>query len=159
MITITRPKSEAIEILKTLKYDNEVALLEHLKDAMFCKISFGVIRDTPRKYDKVGTSKNLKEILVTVCELMQVSPESLQKPNRVQRISDTKKIYCYIAWKYTLASLKQIAGQIGNIDHTTVIHNRDRANNLMAKDFRGDLAMVEEFIANQYPKLRNIDKS
>ena len=90
---------------------------------------------------------------------MQVSPESLQKPNRVQRISDTKKIYCYIAWKYTLASLKQIAGQIGNIDHTTVIHNRDRANNLMAKDFRGDLAMVEEFITNQYPKLRNIDKS
>jgi len=159
MITITIPKDYVIKFLKEGDYLNEAAILENQKDDLYCRVSLGISKTTQHVYDKVGTEKNLTDILKIVCELLQVGVDEVKRPNRVQRISDCKKIFCYIAWKYTLASLKQIAGCVGNIDHTTVIHNRDRANTLMAKDFRGDLAMVEDFINCQYPKLRNIDKS
>lgn len=71
---------------------------------------------------------------MTRCHIIQrivasnfnLEPERLRKKSRRAPIVLARHIAMYLCWKHTSQSLQQIAESFNRVNHTTVIHARDK---------------------------------
>ena len=157
MITITIPKNDVIDFLKSRNYTNEAALLEYIQSSDFCQMAIGVIRNERETTSAVGTMSALQDLRITVCKALNISENDMQSKRRFREVTDARKIYCYIAWKYTLASFKLIGKTIGK-DHSTVIHAKNECMILGDKEFVNNVKYVEKMVGIQYSPVIRMNK-
>lgn len=83
--------------------------------------------------DYSHTDQSLLEIAETVESFLGVKKNSIANAGRVKEVAEARMIFCLLASKFTKLSLKAIGGFI-NRYHSTVIYNRNTANDLLEVD-------------------------
>lgn len=105
---------------------------------------------TPRQLSKLKSGRkdsgSLELIFGIVCDHYNVNPERVKLRCREHELVWVRQLYCYMAKKFTSKSLKAIGSLIGNRDHTTVIHSKKVAQDLI--DTCHDLATDAEVIGS-----------
>jgi chromosomal replication initiation ATPase DnaA len=62
------------------------------------------------------------EIKAAICDFYSIPVQELIGRYREKETAFARQIFCYLARKYTRASLRIIGGQVGLIDHSAVLH-------------------------------------
>jgi chromosomal replication initiator protein len=88
------------------------------------------LADLLRRADRVG----VEQVLDTVARYYNVSPELLTSSSRKGAISHPRQVAMYLARTETEASLPQIGAQLGNRDHSTILHGCDKIASLVETD-------------------------
>ena len=76
---------------------------------------------------------SVRQIVDAACMHFQVSLVEFMSPRRWEVLTDTRCVVGYLACQLTKLSLPTIGNVIG-LDHTTIIHHRDRIKKLFAAD-------------------------
>jgi chromosomal replication initiation ATPase DnaA len=77
-------------------------------------------------WDKKRKMVTLDEILAEVCAILDVPPSDIKGRSRDESITDARRLFCYVAYKISHKSLKQI-GKYLERDHTSILYLRDTA--------------------------------
>jgi len=80
------------------------------------------------------SSVEKQKIIELVCKHFSKSLDDIVKCRRHYRTIKPKKVLCFLLWKRTHMSLRDIANMFDYSDHTSVIHNRDSVLDLMRTD-------------------------
>jgi chromosomal replication initiation ATPase DnaA len=78
------------------------------------------------------------QIAKEVCEVMNVRMERLAGPSRKTEYVQARQLISYYARKFTKMCLREIGEKFGDRDHTTIISNINRLNDLIDS---GDVEM------------------
>jgi chromosomal replication initiator protein len=84
-------------------------------------------------------------LVLYVCNEFKVSQADLTSKARHRKIARPRQVLMYLACYDTLQSLPWIGRQIGNRDHTTVIHGKRKIEELI--DSREEQAIIASLIA------------
>lgn len=77
----------------------------------------------------------LDEILAEICEIFRVNIVDAKRQCRLRTLVRARKIFCYVAYKLTPSTLREIGEALGGQNHTTVLYNKeDVAGKLKVKD-------------------------
>jgi chromosomal replication initiation ATPase DnaA len=93
----------------------------------------GLLPDAEIKLRPIITKTRLQDIMTVVSKETGVKEDAIKGKTRVSNVTDARKVYSYLAKKYTTASLCEI-GRSMNSDHTTIITQIKVLNNLMEND-------------------------
>lgn len=74
------------------------------------------------------------DILNIVSDLSNITLNQLKSKTRTRPIAYSRYIYIALCFKFRLDTLKEIASEIGNIDHSSVIHGKKLHVELMKQD-------------------------
>lgn len=98
------------------------------------------------------TTQKLDLIISKVAEGTGVSVSAIRHKGRKKEAVVLRQLFCYIAAKLAICSLKAIGGYLNNRDHTTVIYSRDTFHDLYTT---GDNLAVSHFqrMVDKYPGL------
>lgn len=83
---------------------------------------------------KEEINKQLEVLLREISDERMVDFEEAKSPCRKRELVVTRQIYCYLAKRHTKHSLKTIGENMGNRDHTTVMHSIQTITDLMETD-------------------------
>lgn len=87
------------------------------------------------------------QIIDAVCKQYGITPEQITLRSRIDRIVEARQVAMYILYKklYPAYSLKDVGGLFGGFDHTTVLSNCNRIQDLIdtEPDFK---AMIETLL-------------
>jgi len=72
----------------------------------------------------------MTSIVDAVCEVFKVHKRELMGKNRMRYLTHARFAVCYLGWLFTKRSLPSI-GRFMERDHTTIMHGRNRAIELM----------------------------
>ncbi len=75
-----------------------------------------------------------KEVLASICEFFNLSLKDLTGPKRQKELVLPRHIAMYILSEETKMTVEGIGQLLGNRDHTTVMHGRDKIKALALKD-------------------------
>jgi chromosomal replication initiator protein len=76
-----------------------------------------------RLFEQIEQSRPwLTEIKSCICEFYAVDPLELRGEYRQYETALARQIFCYLGYKYTGFSLRQIGNYVGLRDHSTVHH-------------------------------------
>ena len=119
-------ESEVYSLIAPMANRQEMKVEDFLKDLREC-------------FSK-EKGESLDLVLKVVSEVFCVDEDLLKSRHRDNHIVSATQMYCFLANRYTSASLKQI-GYLINKDHTTVIHsirsvNYDLINNPYLKELK-----------------------
>lgn len=91
------------------------------------------------------TTENIRD---TVCEFLNVEPDTFNSPKRTREIAQARQIAMYLCKKYTKAPLTAIGSAIGGKNHATVLHACKAISNLIETDkaFRSQIEEIERRI-------------
>jgi hypothetical protein len=78
---------------------------------------------------------SLTSVIDAVSEVFGVSVREIMSPSREQRLTRTRFAIYYLAWLNTRHSFPSVGRYMGR-DHTTIMHGRTRAIELIRKDDR-----------------------
>lgn len=88
------------------------------------------LADTLRRPERLGVD----QVISTVCRYYNVSAEDIISSSRKSAISQPRQIAMFLSRTETDASLPQIGAQLGNRDHSTVLHGYDKISGLVETD-------------------------
>lgn len=96
----------------------------------------------------VGQSRkelSLESIMNAVCEKYKVKARDIIGKSRKKEIVTLRQLVIFLTHKYTNLSLSQIGREIGNRDHSTVLHSCDMVDRRLAADkaYRLDIEKFE----------------
>jgi len=80
---------------------------------------------------KSSPLNSLDELISLVCRLTGYSKPDLQTASRQRQRVVARQLICFYACKLGLGTLSQIGRELGDRDHTTVMHSRDAIINLL----------------------------
>jgi chromosomal replication initiator protein len=105
------------------------------------------LADLINQQDKVS----LTQVIAAVCRHYQVSLEALCSSNRSRTVAFPRQMAMYLARTETDASFPQIGAELGNRDHTTIIHGHDKIAEMMdtTPSVRQDLLAIKSLLYNQ----------
>jgi chromosomal replication initiator protein len=105
------------------------------------------LADLINQQDKVS----LTQVIAAVCRHYQVSLEALCSSNRSRTVAFPRQMAMYLARTETDASFPQIGAELGNRDHTTIIHGHDKISEMMdtTPSVRQDLLAIKSLLYNQ----------
>jgi len=89
-------------------------------------------RHTKEKVPDPSVEK--QKIIDLVCKHFDKTLDEIVKCRRHYRTIKPKKVLCFLLWKRTHMSLREIANLFAYKDHTSVIHQRDSVLDLMRTD-------------------------
>jgi chromosomal replication initiator protein len=94
----------------------------------------------------------IDEIKKTVCDFFELTHEKLLSKSRKREIVLNRQIAMYLSKNYTKYSCTQIGEQIGQKDHTTVLHACKTVQNLIDTDksFKKTMQTLEEKLFGFY---------
>ncbi len=92
----------------------------------------------------------VQKIQETVCDFYNLRHDLIQTASRKREIVQARQITMYLIKKHTELSLSQIGIQVGNRNHTTVLHSINTVKDLMEidKGFRSDMTEIEKLLVN-----------
>jgi chromosomal replication initiator protein len=76
----------------------------------------------------------VERVIEKVAAYYRLSVEALCSASRSRAVAYPRQIAMYLARSETDASFPQIGGQLGNRDHTTIMHGFEKINNLLETD-------------------------
>ncbi len=88
------------------------------------------LADTLRRPERLGVD----QVISTVCRYYNVSSEDITSSSRKSVISQPRQIAMFLSRTETDASLPQIGAQLGNRDHSTILHGYDKISGLVETD-------------------------
>lgn len=88
------------------------------------------LADTLRRAERIS----VEQIIDVVCRYYGVSPEVLSSSSRKSNIAYPRQVAMYLSRTETEASLLQVGAQLGNRDHTTVLHGYEKIASLIETD-------------------------
>lgn len=88
------------------------------------------LADTLRRAERIS----VEQIIDVVCRYYGVSPEALSSSSRKSNIAYPRQVAMYLSRTETEASLLQVGAQLGNRDHTTVLHGYEKIASLIETD-------------------------
>lgn len=96
-------------------------------------------------YEKDEVIEHIKQV---VCEYFNIPILHFEEAVRFRYIVQARQIAMYFANKLTKCPLEQIGQQIGDKDHSTVIHSFETVNNLIETDrkFAAKVNDIEELL-------------
>lgn len=100
----------------------------------------------PRFIDsKLKTWPSLEHIICAVSSFYEVSLEDILSRRQARRASFPRQIVYYLAREITILSLPEIALQLANRDHTTILHGARRIEKIAKSDerLRDELELLE----------------
>lgn len=102
------------------------------------------LADLLRRAERVG----VEQVLDTVCRYYSVSAEALTSSSRKSTISQPRQVAMFLARTETDASLPQIGAQLGNRDHSTVLHGYEKIAGLVETDaqLRRDILEIKAML-------------
>lgn len=144
---------EGLEIMKIFGASNHVEIeIETLK------------KHNAISGDHMLLMEKLRFILKVVSLKTGLEVAKITNKTRKQKVHDARKAYSLLAWKYTTGTLDNIACILNEIkppDHSTIINNRDRGNDLMEtdRDFRYLITECEkQLLENNFkPEIRKYE--
>lgn len=86
---------------------------------------------TKREFHYKCTQDRLDEVLMTICHSLRMEKKEVCERRRKREKIIARQLFCYISYKVTSATLKQI-GDVFGYDHTTVIHSISKFGNLLS---------------------------
>jgi len=87
--------------------------------------------DLSREFTVDNQLVTLEVIIEKCCEVFQVPIEQIDKAFRGSPVKECRQTAMWLACRFTQLSLKAIGQRFGNRDHSTVIHSRDRIEDLL----------------------------
>ncbi len=89
-----------------------------------------------------------KDIVNKACDFFSIPKQKLFSKSRKSELVTTRQMIIYILCTHTIYKLVYIATLVGFKDHTTVIHNRDKAKSRIANDinYRNEYNSLYSFI-------------
>lgn len=102
----------------------------------------------------------LTEILAEVCNIFETPYEYVIGESRKKELVVVRNIFCYVGCFYTTYSLKQIGEVLGERDHTTIIHNREKVENMFFTKDTKFLEKWEQYVSSSiiFFKLKRVGK-
>ncbi|NLH29921.1 MAG: chromosomal replication initiator protein DnaA, partial [Bacteroidales bacterium] len=90
----------------------------------------------------------VQKIQDTVCDFFNIKKELVHSASRKREIVQARQVIMYFVKKHTKLSLAQIGAQIGNRNHSTVLHSCNAVKNLAEVDkrFRADIEEIERLL-------------
>lgn len=88
------------------------------------------LADALRRPERPG----VEQVIETVCRYYNVTAEDITSSSRKSSISQPRQIAMFLSRTETDASLPQIGAQLGNRDHSTVLHGYDKISGLVETD-------------------------
>ena len=79
---------------------------------------------------------SIRDIIKTVTDFYNVTPEDLASRKRTRIVTNARQLVMYLAKKYTDTPLKVIGSELGNRDHSTVIHGIKSIEEALSVDVR-----------------------
>ncbi len=76
----------------------------------------------------------VEQVIAAVVNYYRLSVDRLLSPSRSRSVAFPRQVAMYLARTETDASFPQIGSQLGNRDHTTILHGHDKIANLMETD-------------------------
>lgn len=103
------------------------------------------------KIDKLLPLLSLEEIAEVIETHIQTAPKDLKLPNRTRELVDLRKIYCLLAHKAGY-SLREIGFFLNGRDHSTVIHNIEKAKDHLETEerFKNLFHWIQKDLINLY---------
>jgi len=105
-----------------MDYKEVLKELDDLRDKIL--VCIRLERDRLQEKAKEVAFNNHKDILYICSRIGMVSVEDICSPTRIKEVVQIRQIYCYLMYKNTGLSLKDI-GEIVGRDHATIIYMRD----------------------------------
>jgi chromosomal replication initiation ATPase DnaA len=81
--------------------------------------------------NKTNARPTLNELLADCSNVFNKSMEDIIGHCKKRKFYTVRCIYCYVAFLYTEFSIKEIAKNVGYSDHSSAIHQRDLAIDLI----------------------------
>ncbi|MBA7539151.1 Chromosomal replication initiator protein DnaA [subsurface metagenome] len=93
----------------------------------------------------------IKNIVEIVARQQHMTPERLKAKTRKREIVEARQLAMYLATEYTTASLATIGEEIGEKNHSTVLHSCKIVNNLQETDrnYRGIFYILKEKVEEE----------
>lgn len=107
------------------------------------------LADTLRRAERVSVD----QIIEIVCRYYGVSTDALSSSSRKSTISMPRQVAMFLARTETEASLPQIGAQLGNRDHTTILHGYEKVAALVETDpqLRRDVLEIKAMLYDRAP--------
>ena len=90
------------------------------------------------KHLKITPTQSLKvepkKVIDTICTYFNINIKDLIGAKRQKELVLPRHITMYILSEYLKLTVEKIGGMLGNRDHTTVMHGRDKIKNLVSSD-------------------------
>ena len=105
------------------------------------------LADLMNQQDKV----TVPQVIEAVCRHYQVSAEAIASSNRSRTVAFPRQVAMFLARTETDASFPQIGTELGNRDHTTIIHGHDKVAELVETNpsVRQDILAIKSLLYNQ----------
>ena len=128
-------KADLIAIRRNLELINEnklldktiaekTAALEALESRIWqTQKKLAALREWAKDTKSIG---HLARIKKCVCDFYEISALNLESTQRNVRFVLPRHVFCYIALQCTGNSSPQVGKAVGNRDHTTILHARDK---------------------------------
>lgn len=85
---------------------------------------------------------NLEQLFKDVCIVFDESACDVRGKCRKANLCVVRCVFCYVAYLYTTISIRDISKTLGDRDHTTALHQRDLAIDLLSSN---NTDFVEKF--------------
>jgi len=98
-----------------------------------CDINMALVRKLMPQFVEKHSKKELtiEEVKQKVCDHFHLKVSQLESTTRLQRIAYARQLAMYLANQLTDNSHMQIGRQIGNRNHSTVVHAIKQVNQMM----------------------------
>lgn len=88
----------------------------------------------------------LDQLLEDVCATTITPIDQITSSSRKREIAYARHIFCYVAFFYTTQPLKQISELIGGRHHTSAMHSRNTAAELIQANDNGFKSLWEHYV-------------
>lgn len=156
-IEITTTPDTASWLLKEMGNDTEAKFV--LEQQQYNRASLIIVLEQRAEtdYPVLGVHSSCLFIRKCCCKIMEITEDDIQLKCRKRAITDCRKIFSYLGWLYTTATLERLGTYIGKLDHSSVLHNRDEATELNDRAFRKKLRTAEMLVQTKLNKLRTVE--
>lgn len=109
-----------------------------------------VNRDQHFKGGSGLAKKQMRRILVAVCDYYNLDPRNVRGPARHREPLMARQMFIYLVLKYTRIAVTRIGAYLGGRHHSSVINARETLQNLLdtEPDIRRDLMILEARLQN-----------
>jgi chromosomal replication initiation ATPase DnaA len=154
-IEVTVKISDVVFILQELNMAEEAKFIDAQKDfnAASVQITLSCTNDS---FPVMGSHTSLLFIRECCAKASGATIEEIESKCRKQFIVDARKYYCYLAWNYTVSTLTAIGRYIGDFNHSTIIHHRDTADEIVSPSFKKGLVYAESLVKTKLNKSRTL---
>lgn len=111
----------------------------------------GLYASEKRRFIASIRNQPFQNLIIDICQFFNVSVRDMKSKSRLGRVVKCRHVVSFILYLNTPLTLKVIGENVGNRDHSTIIHSIDLVKDLMEynKGFREKIHELKDFLENE----------